>query len=189
MSVSLGMTPFGVVAASKSLLHASVVTSVTQPERTSASVAKLAIVGVCALLSGPRIASPHPPLSRSTKLGTFPAAMRRPSSCPFNVSPSRNCADVQTDATVVNSFTVTVLGGVVPSTASSAMALLATWAAADFDVPPLATTYRTLLPGILGTLSLKLPLSLVVPWANCAGAPALAAYKVTVDPSIGLLAP
>ena len=69
------------------------------------------------------------------------------------------------------------------------MALLADWAAAAFEVPPLATTYRTLLPDVLGTLSLKLPLSSVVPWANCAGAPALAAYKVTVDPTIGLLAP
>src|SRR5262249_22179669 len=76
-----------------------------------------------------------------------------------------------------------------PSTARSAMALLATWAAAAFDVPCLATTYRILLSGILETLSLKLPLSSDVAWANCAGAPALAAYRVTVDPTIGLLAP
>src|SRR5262250_2524396 len=150
--MSLGVVPFGVVVASKNLLHASAVTCVTQPERTSANVAKLAIVGVCPLLSGPWIASPHPPLSRSTKLGTFPAAMRRPRSCPFNVSPSRNWADVQTDATVAASFTVTVFGGLVPSTASSAMALLATRVAAALGVPPLATTYTTLLPGVLGRL-------------------------------------
>src|SRR5215467_3473898 len=115
--------------------------------------------------------------------------MRRPSSLPLSKSPSRNWADVQTDATVVNSFTVIVWGIVVPSTASSAIALLATWVAAACDEPPLAITYRMLSPGILEALSLKLPFSSVVAWDNCVGAPAFAAYSVTVDPTIGLLAP
>src|SRR5262249_55716836 len=43
--------------------------------------------------------------------------MRNPSGWPLNTSPSRNCAAVHTNFTVVNSFTVTVLGDVESSTA------------------------------------------------------------------------
>ncbi len=50
----------------------------------SATVAKLAIVGVCVLLSGPSIALPQPPVCRSTKLGTLPAAILRPSAWPLS---------------------------------------------------------------------------------------------------------
>ena len=50
-----------------------------------------------------------------------------------------NRAAVNADATVVSSFTVTVLGGVEPSTANSAMASLAPLLAAVLGVPPLAT--------------------------------------------------
>ena len=52
VSVSVGAAPVGGVAAAKSLSHASALTRVTQPASTSASVAKLAIVGVWPLLSG-----------------------------------------------------------------------------------------------------------------------------------------
>jgi len=44
-------------------------------------------------------------------------------------------------------------------------------------------------PGLLEALSLNLPFSSVVAWANCFGAPAFAAYSVTIDPTIGLFAP
>jgi hypothetical protein len=77
--MSIGALPVGGVAAAKSLLHASAFTRVAQPARRSASVAKLAIVGVWLLLSGSWMAPPHPPVARSTKLGTLPAAILRPS--------------------------------------------------------------------------------------------------------------
>ena len=85
-------------------------------------MAKLAIVGVWPLLSGSWMVPPHPPVSRSTKLGTLPAAMRRPSVRPLIVMPSMNCACVQTDAIVVNSLMTTRAGGLLPTTANSAIA-------------------------------------------------------------------
>ena len=78
-SVSFGALPRGSVAAANSLLQASAVTRVAQADSRSASVAKLAIVGVWLLLSESWIVVPHPPVCRSTKLGTLPAAIRRPS--------------------------------------------------------------------------------------------------------------
>ena len=48
--------------------------------------------------------------------------------------------EVHTDATVVNSLTVTFFGGVVPSTVSNPMASFAPLSAAALGVPPLATT-------------------------------------------------
>src|SRR5262249_56824424 len=104
LSVSVGALPPGGVAAASRLLHAFGVTRVTQAEIRSASVAKFAMVGVWLLLSGFWIASPHPPVERLTKLGTLPAAMRRPSAGPLSLAPTRNCALVQTDATVVISL-------------------------------------------------------------------------------------
>ena len=105
-TVSLRAQPGGAAIANRPL-HAFGVTRVTQAEIRSASVAKFAMVGVWPLLSGLWIASPHPPVERSTKLGTLPAAMRRPSAGPLSVAPTRNCAFVQTDATVVISLTTT----------------------------------------------------------------------------------
>ena len=52
LSVLARAPPPGGVAAANRLLHASALTRVTQPEIRSASVAKLAIVGVWLLLSG-----------------------------------------------------------------------------------------------------------------------------------------
>src|SRR5215471_15549889 len=107
LTVSVGALPPGGVAATNRLLHAFGVTRVTQAESRSASVAKFAMVVVWLLLSGPWIASPHPPFERLTKLGTLPAAMRRLSAGPLMVAPTRNCAFVQTDATVVISLITT----------------------------------------------------------------------------------
>jgi len=122
LTVSVGAPPPGGVAAANRLLHAFAVTPVTQAESRSASVAKFAMVGVWPLLSGLWIASPHPPVERSTKLGALPAAMRRPSAGPLSVAPTRNCAFVQTDATVVISLRTTWAGGLLPKTANSAIA-------------------------------------------------------------------
>lgn len=47
----------------------------THPESAFASVAKFAIVGVWLLFSGSWMTVPHPPVPRSTKLGTLPAAI------------------------------------------------------------------------------------------------------------------
>jgi hypothetical protein len=65
--------------------------------------------------------------------------MRKPNSVPLNTSPLRNWAEVHTDATVVNSLTVTVFGNSVPNTAINAMASLGPLSAAALGVPPLAT--------------------------------------------------
>ena len=79
VNVSVGALPVAGAAAVKSLPHTSAETRVAQPASTLANVAKLAIVGVWLLLSGSCITSPHPPVARSTKFGTFPAAIRSPS--------------------------------------------------------------------------------------------------------------
>ena len=89
---------------------------------TLASVPKLAIVGVCALLRASRIVGPQLPVSKSTKLGTLPAAIRSCSGEPLMVASSMNCACVTTDAMVVNSLMVTRAGGLLPTTAISAIA-------------------------------------------------------------------
>src|SRR5215472_7520005 len=156
------MAPFGGVAAAKSLPHASAVTSVTHPQSRSARVAKFAIVGVWLLFRESWIVVPQPPVWRSTKLGTLPAATLRPKGAPLSAPPSRNCALVQTDATVVNSFIVTCAGGVGPITESIAMQRLSPPPLCAFGSPPFAMTYSTLGP-LLGPSKLKLkrPSSLV----------------------------
>src|SRR5215471_13166784 len=121
LTVLVGAPQPGGVAAANRLLHASAVTRVTQADSRSASVAKLAMVGVWPPLRGPWIASPHPPDERLTKLGTLPAAIRRPRAGPLIISPTRNCACVQTDATVLISLTTTWAGGLLPMTANNAI--------------------------------------------------------------------
>src|SRR5215472_6721731 len=121
LTVSVRAQPGGAAAANR-LLHAFGITRVTQAESRSASVAKFAMVGVWPLLSGFWIASPHPPVERLTKLGTLSAAIRRPSAGPLSVAPTRNCAFVQTDATVVISLMTTWAGGLPPRTVNNAIA-------------------------------------------------------------------
>src|SRR5271157_2794892 len=121
-SVSVGAAPPGGVATAKSLLQASPLTRVMQPANRLLSVLIVASVAVCELFRGSWTTKPRPPVLRSARLGTFPAAIQRPSAGPLSVVPFRNCAPVQTDATVVNSSIVRVLGGVVPSTDMSAIA-------------------------------------------------------------------
>src|SRR5271156_2291299 len=138
-SVLGGKPPPGGAAAANRLPQASAFTRATQAESRSARVAKLAIVGVWLLLSGFWIASPHPPVTRSTKLGTLPAAMRRLSGWPWSVVSSRNCAFVHTDATVVISLTTTLAGGLLPRTAIKAIAGLSPAALLAAGTPPIAT--------------------------------------------------
>ena len=85
-------------------------------------MSKVAIVVVIELLSGSRSTLPHPPVTGSTRFGTFPAAIRSPSGLPEIASPLMNRAAVNAEATVVSSLTVTVVGDEVPSSAISTMA-------------------------------------------------------------------
>src|SRR5262245_9779459 len=100
------------------------------------------MVGVCPLLSGPGMAPPHPPVPRSTKLGTLPAAILSCNGWPLIAVPSMNWLCVQTDATVVISLIVTIGGGFAPTTAISAMAGLFPPALLVAGVPPFATKYK-----------------------------------------------
>ena len=79
VSVSVGVWPSRPVAAAMKLLQASGFTRVVQPAITLESVAKFIMVGVWVLFSPSWIVATYPPVSRSTKLGTLLAAMRRPS--------------------------------------------------------------------------------------------------------------
>jgi hypothetical protein len=101
-----------------------------------ASVAKLAIVGVWPLLSGSWIVPPQPPVARSTKLGTLPAAIFSCSGCAWIVVPLMNWLCVHTEATVVISLIVTLAGGVLPSTVIRAMAGLLPAALLAVGCPP-----------------------------------------------------
>ena len=139
VSVSFGASPFGDLAAWKSISQAMGVTRVAQPASASASVAKLAIVGVWPLLSESWIVAPQPPVDRSTKLRTLPAAMLRLSAGPLIVAPSRNCALVHTDAIVVISLIVTRAGAATPSTVMNASAGLSPAPLWSKSTPPLAT--------------------------------------------------
>jgi hypothetical protein len=76
------------------------------------SVFKMASVVVWVLLSGSRSTFPHPPVAVSTRLGTFPAAIRSPSGLPEIASALMNRAAVNADATVVSSLMTTFAGGV-----------------------------------------------------------------------------
>jgi len=71
---------------------------------------------------GSWITEPKPPVSRSTRLGMFPAAMRSPSASLLSASPCRSCAAVNAEATVVSSLIVTRRGGSVPSVAINVIA-------------------------------------------------------------------
>src|SRR5438445_645088 len=73
-SVSVGAAPRGGVAAANSLAHASAVTRVAQPDSRSATVAKLAIVGVWPLLSGSWM---DQPLDANRGLGRAAGAAQR----------------------------------------------------------------------------------------------------------------
>ena len=137
VSVSVGWAPPGGVAASKSLSHAFSI-AVTQADSRMPSVFSLANVVVCGPFSGSTMTGPRPPVSRSTRFGTFPAAIRNPNSSPLNAPPSRNCAPVQTEATVVSSLIVTRAGGTAPNVAISMVAGLDPLPAAVLASPPAA---------------------------------------------------
>src|SRR5664279_4140100 len=80
--VFLGVAPpVGVVALKKRARQSSLAT-VNDAVTSEPSVSRVARVVVWALLSGSRITSPHPPVARSTKFDTFPAAIRSPKRIP-----------------------------------------------------------------------------------------------------------
>src|SRR5271165_4548872 len=102
-------------------------------------VSKLAIVVVMELLIGSISTLPHVPVTGSTRLGTFPAAIFNPSGLPEMPSPLMNRALVNADATVVSSLIVTLAGGLLPRTDNSAMAGLSPVALLALGTPPFAT--------------------------------------------------
>ena len=138
------------------------------------SVFKFASVVVWVLLIGSRITLPNPPVARSTKFGTFPAAIRSPSRSPEIDSPLMSRAAQNDEATVVSSLIVTLSGNFVPSSVIRAIASLGPLPEPALGVPPLAITYSMLSPGTLLTFNLKAPATSVLPWANWTGLSLLA---------------
>ena len=102
-------------------------------------MSRFAIVVVIELLSGSSSTLPHPPVERSTKFGTLPAAIRKPSGFPDIASPLMNRAAVNAEATVVISLTTALLGGLLPSTAMSARAGFSPLTLLAAGRPPFAT--------------------------------------------------
>src|ERR1700756_2162849 len=137
--VFFGVVPPVAVAALKKRSRQASSAVVAQAATSEPRVFRVASVAVWVLLIGSNSTLPHSPVAGSTRLGTFPAAIRNPSGCPEMDSPLMNRAAVNADATVVSSFTVTYLGGVEPSSASSAIASLVLLLAPALGVPPLAT--------------------------------------------------
>src|SRR5262245_11556896 len=136
--------------------------------------------------------APQPPLRRSTKLGTLPAAILRPSACPLIAVPSMNWLCVHTVATVVISLIVTLAGSRAPTDAISAMAGLSPPVLVAVGRPPFATRYRTAsgpADPAAAASTVKRPSAPVLACASCFGAAAVAAHRVTVDPAIGAPAP
>jgi hypothetical protein len=138
-SVFFGVTPLGGVAALRKRARHSSLATVAKALMSEPSVSKFASVVVQVLLPGSTITLPQPPVSRSTRLGVFPAAIFSPSGFPEMVSPLMNRAAVNVEATVVSSLTVTVFGNWAPNTAIKARASLGLLSAAAFGMPPLAT--------------------------------------------------
>src|SRR5262245_39985281 len=129
---------------------------------------------------------PQPPVVRSTKLGTLPAAIFSCSGWPLIAVPSMNWLCVHKDATVGISFMAMFAGGLVPNTAISAIAGLSPPLLSVAGVPPFAITYRDVsLARSAPPAILKRPSSPVRTSANCAGSPALAAHNVTAELAIG----
>src|SRR5271154_1058192 len=185
-SVFAGVAPPIGVAALRKRARQSSLATVKKAVMSEPRVFKFARVVVWVLLIGSRTTLPQVPVAGSTRFGTLPAAIRSPSGFPEIDPPLMNWAAVNAEATVVSSLTVTILGSEVPSSAISATASLALLFAAAFGVPPLAIRYRVAsLPRPPGAFSVKRPLALVRVWASCAGAPALAAQRVTVALAIG----
>jgi hypothetical protein len=127
--------PAGGDAAANNLSHASALSLAAQAAVTLASVANIDIVGVCMLLIGSAIVEPQPPVSRLTRFGTLPAAMRSWSDCARIAVPSRNRLCIRTEAMVVNSLTTILPSGTAPSTVMNAIA--------GSSLPPLAALKAT----------------------------------------------
>ena len=100
---------------------------------------KFASVVVQVLLPGSTITLPQPPVAKSTRFGTFPAAIFRPSGFPEIDPPLMNRAAVNADATVVSSLMVTLAGGLLSNTASKTRAGLSPPVLLALGAPPLAT--------------------------------------------------
>src|SRR5271165_3283219 len=138
-NVFLGVAPPVGVAALKKRARQSSLATVNDAVISEPSVSRVAIVVVMELLSGSISTLPHPPVVRSTRLGTFPAAILRPRGFPEISVPLMNRAFVNADATVVSSLIVTLAGGLLPTTDKSAMAGLSPPDLLALATPPVAT--------------------------------------------------
>ena len=115
------MPPVGVEALKKRVRQLSLAT-VAKAAMSEPRVSRFASAVVWVLLSGSNSTLPHPPVDRSTKFGTFPAAIRSPSGFPEMDCPLMNLAAVKAEATVVSSLTTTFSGGFSPSTVNRTIA-------------------------------------------------------------------
>src|SRR5262245_37431644 len=148
------------------------------------------MVGVWTPLSESWMVVPHPPVRRSTRLGTLPAAILRPRACPLIVVPSMNWLCVHTVATVVISLIVTLAGGCAPTDAIRAMAGLSPLVALAVGRPLLATRYNVESPpGGREAVRENRPSAPVRVCASWLGLPAFAAHNVTVELAMGKPAP
>ena len=135
----LGVAPPVGVAALRKRPRQSSLATVANALMSEASVSKFASVVVQVLLPASTITFPHPPVSKFTRFGTFPAAMRSPSGLPEMASPLTNRAPVNAEATVVISLMTTLGGGVLPRTDNRAIAEFSPLLLLIVATPPLAT--------------------------------------------------
>src|SRR5215469_3235192 len=135
-SVLFGRTPPIGVAALRKRLRQSSLPTVAKAAISDPSVFSFAKVVFWVMLIGSSSTGPHAPVAGSTRLGTLPAAIRNPSGLPASVSPLRNRAFVNAEATVVSSLITTLLGGLLPKMASSAIAGLSPFGLLPLACPP-----------------------------------------------------
>jgi hypothetical protein len=123
---------------------------------------------------------PQPPVCRSTKLGTLPAAIFSCSGWPLMASPSMNWLCVHTEAMVVISLIVTLAGALAPSTVSSEIAGLSPPPLPAAGVPPRATRYsEPSASGAPGAATAKRPSAPLRACASGRGVPLPACHSVT----------
>src|SRR5215472_9944010 len=98
--VLLGVDPPVEVAAWRKRERQSSLATVANALMREPSVFRFVSAVVHVLLPGSTMTLPHPPVSGSTRLGEFPAAIRSPSRFPEIASPLMNRAAVNVEATV-----------------------------------------------------------------------------------------
>ena len=135
-TVFFGVVPPIGVAALRKRSRQSLLATVAKAASKEPRVFKFASVVFCVMLIGSKSTFPQVPVTGSTRLGTFPAAIRSPNGLPEMDSPLMKRAAVNAEATVVSSLITTFGGGALLSTSNIAVAAFSPPAAA---MPPLET--------------------------------------------------